>query len=140
MPGMPKAPRVLVAEDDPAIRRLLATTLRRRRLDVEQAADGAEAVAALQRDRWDVVVMDLMMPRLTGWDLVRWLGEHPERRPRSVIVVSAADREALHDLDPTIVNAIFFKPFDVVQLGTYVRSAACVGRPDRRHARKVKTI
>lgn len=137
---IPKPPRVLVAEDDPAIRRLLATTLRRRRLDVELANDGREAEEALQRDRFDVVVMDLMMPHVTGWDLVRWLADHPDRKPRSVIVVSAADRDALRDLDPTIVNAIFFKPFDVVQLGTYVRSAACVGRPDRRRARPVKTI
>lgn len=136
----PKNPRVLVAEDDAAIRRLLAATLRRRRLDVELARDGAEALEALQRERWNVVVLDLMMPRVDGWDLVRWLGAHPERRPSSVIVVSAADRGALLDLDPTIVNAIVFKPFDVVQLGAYVRNAAQHGERDRRKARRLRTV
>jgi CheY-like chemotaxis protein len=134
-----KIPRVLVAEDDSAIRRLLATTLRRRRLEVVAVEDGAEALPLLQRERFDAMVLDLMMPRVNGWELVRWLGQHPDRRPGSVIVVSAADRDALHNLDPAVVNAIIFKPFDVMQLGAYVRSAACQGR-DRRHARTLKSI
>lgn len=140
MVSKPKIPRILVAEDDPAIRRLLATTLRRRRLDVELAEDGKQAIDALERERFDVVVTDLMMPRVTGWDVVRWLQAHPEHRPGSVVVVSAAEREALRDLDPTIVNAIVFKPFDVLQLGAYIRNAACVGKPDRRRARPLRTI
>jgi CheY-like chemotaxis protein len=132
-------PRVLVAEDDPAIRRLLVTTLRRRRLEVVQAADGREALDALQREQFDVIVMDLMMPHVTGWDLVRWMSAHPDRRPCSVVVVSAADRDALRELDPSVVNAIIFKPFDVLQLGAYVRNAAAHGH-DRRRARPLRTI
>jgi CheY-like chemotaxis protein len=84
--------------------------------------------------------MDLMMPHVTGWELVRWLSDHPERRPDSVIIVSAADREALRDLDPSVVNAIFFKPFDVVQLGAYVRNAAEQYGRDRRRARTLRSI
>jgi CheY-like chemotaxis protein len=135
-----KNPRVLVAEDDPSIRRLLASTLRRRRLEVEAVEDGAQALRALERARWDVLVTDLMMPNMNGWDLVRWLGEHPERCPASVIVVSAAERDALTELDPRIVNAIVFKPFDVLQLGAYVRNAACHTGRDRRRARKVRSL
>lgn len=133
-------PRVLVAEDDAAIRRLLATTLRRRRLEVELAEDGAQAQRALERERWDVLVMDLMMPHVNGWDLVRWLGAHPECKPGSVIVVSAADRDALRELDPGVVNAIIFKPFDVVQLGTYVKDAAQRNGQDRRRVRSLRSI
>jgi len=133
-------PRVLVAEDDPAIGRLLAMTLRRRRMHVELAADGAEALEALQQQRWNVVVMDIMMPRVTGWELVRWLGLHPEHRPASVIVVSAADREMLRDLDPAVVNAIIFKPFDVTQLGAYVSKAAEREEGDRRRARLFQSL
>lgn len=135
-----KMPRVLVAEDDPAIQRLLAATLRRRRLEVEVAADGAQALQALQRARWDVFVTDLMMPNVSGWELVRWLSDHPDRRPASVIVVSAADREALHDLDPSVVNAIFFKPFDVLHLGAYVKNAAHREGSDRRRARTLRSV
>src|SRR5436305_12495419 len=131
-------PRVLVAEDDASIRRLLAVTLGRRRIDVEIATDGKEAIAALQKGRWAAVVLDLMMPKVSGWDIVRWMSAHPEHRPRSVIVVSAADREALRELDPTIVNAIVFKPFDVLELGAYVKKAAMRDGADRRRARIVR--
>ena len=135
-----KCPRVLVTEDDPAIRRLLLTTLRRRRLEVGEAEDGMEALQKLEHERWDVLVLDLMMPRMNGWELLRWLRAHPESCPASVIVVSAADREALSKLDPSVVNAIVFKPFDVMQLGAYVRGAALHGGRDRRHGRTVKSI
>ena len=140
MAATTKMPRVLVAEDDPAIRRLLGMTLRRRRMDVELVQDGEEAMEALKRERFDVVVMDLMMPNVNGWEVVRWLGKHPDCRPASVIVVSAADREALRDLDPSVVNAIIFKPFDVVQLGAYVRNTAQHAGGDRRRARAVKSL
>lgn len=140
MPSSSPAPSVLIAEDDPAIRRLLGATLRRRRLQVELAQDGGEAIEKLQQEPFDVVVLDLMMPNVDGWGLVEWLREHPDRRPCSVIVMSAADREALRNLDPSIVNAIFFKPFDVVVLGTYVRGACQRAGGDRRHARVVETV
>lgn len=138
MPVRTTLPRVLVAEDDPAIRRLLGMTLRRRRMDVHLAADGQEALDALERERWDVLVTDLMMPKVDGWTVVRWLAAHPQRRPASVIVVSAADRDALRGLDPATVNAIFFKPFDVLQLGAYIKNAA--QRRDRRQARIVRGV
>jgi DNA-binding response OmpR family regulator len=128
-----------VTEDDDAIRRLLAMTLRRRRLDVELATDGSEALAALQRERFEVLVLDLMLPRVSGWAVVQWLAANPRQRPRSVIVVSAADRDLLRRLDPTVVNAILFKPFDIDQLGAYVRNAAYREERDQRRARLVKT-
>lgn len=130
-------PDVLVAEDDAAIRRLLALTLRRRRLHVEAAANGAEAMAALQRRRWDAVLLDLMMPEINGWEIVEWLGGHPESRPKSVIVMSAAGRDVLQNLDPTIVNAIIFKPFDVVEVGSYVKNIVVRAGSDRRRGRVV---
>lgn len=133
-------PRVLVAEDDPAIRRLLAATLRRRRLDVHVVNDGAEAQRELQNGHWAVVVLDLMMPNVNGWELIEWLSEHDEVRPASVVVMSAADREALLQLDPTVVNAIVFKPFDVAEVGAYVKSAAERGEADRRRGRVMRSV
>lgn len=132
--------RILVAEDDPAIRRLLGATLRRRRLEVELAENGAEAIDALKRGEFAVLVLDLNMPDVDGWEVLRWLAKHPDCRPASVIVVSATDREALRGLDFTIVNAIMFKPFDVVQLGAYIKGAAQQGQRDRRRGRVVARV
>src|SRR5215212_6261666 len=101
--------------------------------------DGGAALNALQHQRWDVVVLDLMMPRMNGWELIEWLKEHADRRPRSVVVMSAAGHDALRDLDSTIVNAIFFKPFDVTQLGGYISGAARRDGPDRRRGRRSNT-
>jgi CheY-like chemotaxis protein len=130
---------VIVAEDDPAIRRLLGLTLRRRGLDVQLAADGAQALAALQQQPASAIILDMMMPEVTGWEVVRWLGEHPEHRPPSIIVVSAAGPDVLRELDPTVVNAIIFKPFDVIELAGYVCDTVRRQARDRRRGRVVRT-
>jgi CheY-like chemotaxis protein len=129
--------RVLVAEDDPPLRKLLATMLRRQGLEVTTTVHGGEALAELERSRWDVLLLDLMMPTMSGWDVIAWLAEHPDRKPRSVIVVSAAARAILQELDPTVVNAIIFKPFDVLQLGAYVKAACTLPVADRRKTRAI---
>lgn len=130
--------RVLIAEDDAAIRRVLALTLRRSDIEVELAAHGAEAIEAMTKERFAVLVLDLMMPHIDGWAVIRWIAEHPESRPWSVLVMSAADREALKSLDPAVVNAIIFKPFDVTQVAAYVTSTVHLEREDRRRVRIVK--
>ncbi len=95
---------VLIAEDDPSIRALLTTALRRRKLAVSAAADGRETLQHLHRQEWLVLVLDLMMPAVTGWDVIPWLAANRERKPQTVIVVSATDRALLRELDPSVVN------------------------------------
>lgn len=80
-----------------------------------------------------------MMPNVNGWQLIEWLAGNHEHRPGSLIVMSAADRELLQNLNPSVVNAIIFKPFDVQELASYVSSAARAGR-DRRHRRVLRTV
>lgn len=128
---------VLITEDDPALRNLLAAAIRRRRMRLETAANGQEALVLLAEREWLVLVLDLMMPAVSGWDVIAWLSEHPDRRPGTVIVVSAVDREMLQKLDPSVVNAIIFKPFDVFHLATYVKTACDLHHRDRRRRRLV---
>ncbi len=130
---------VLITEDDPALRKLLATAIRRRRLDVETATNGQEALSLLADREWLVLVLDLMMPTVSGWDVIAWLADHRDRKPHSVIVVSAVDREMFQRLDPTVVNAIIFKPFDVFHLASYVKTACELHHQDRRRSRLVGT-
>jgi CheY-like chemotaxis protein len=128
---------VLVTEDDPSIRSLLSTALRRRKVQLATAANGEEALEQLQREEWLVLVLDLMMPVVNGWEVIDWLAAHPEHKPRTVIVVSAADREALQGLDPSVVNAVIFKPFDISQLTAYVKASCDLPHRDRRSTRVV---
>ena len=125
---------VLVVEDDAPLRTLLRLTLEREKVSVTAVTDGAEAIECLNRQEYRVVLLDLMMPRVSGWDVIDWLKEHPSSRPRTLIVVTAADRNVFAELDPDIVNAIIVKPFDTYEVAGYVRRCcdASVERDRRR--------
>ncbi len=64
-------PTILVADDDPDIRNLVATKLRRANYDVVTAVDGAEALQVLAKTHVDLGVLDIMMPGLSGLDVIR---------------------------------------------------------------------
>ncbi len=128
---------VLLAEDDSAIRKLITSALQRRGLRLTAVVNGDEALQHLQRHHWAVLILDLMMPVATGWDVIAWLARHPERKPPTVIVVSATDRDLLQGLDPTVVNAVIFKPFDIQQLCAYVKASCKLPHVDRRRSRIV---
>jgi DNA-binding response OmpR family regulator len=123
------AHEVLIAEDDAPLRKLVAVALKHENIAADTAADGEDAIRQLEASPRRVLVLDLMMPNIDGWEVIRWLKEHPEHRPHSVIVLTAVDRGVLHQLDPDVVNAIIFKPFDAFELAAYVR--ACVAREER---------
>ena len=128
---------VLIVEDEPAIRRLLALTLQHEGMSVATARDGLEAIETLKSRHFRVHILDLMMPRVSGWEVIDWLKERPEGRPRSVIVVSATNRDVLKELEPEVVNAIVFKPFDVNELAGYVKACCGPADDDRRSKRMV---
>lgn len=111
----------LVVEDDPPLRALMQLSLRRERVNTEAAGDGLQAIDQLARGRFRVLLLDLMMPHVNGWEVIDWLREHPSKMPSTVIVVTAGDRSAFDELDPEVVNAIFVKPFDLHELTGYVR-------------------
>ncbi len=131
--------RVVVADDDIPLRQLIVTALRRARIGViEPARDGAGAIERLRGlPRCTVLVLDLVMPRKNGWDVIDWLAANRSFQPHTVVVVSTADREILRALNPSVVNAIIFKPFDVMQLQAYVKAACELTDEDRRHGRIV---
>jgi len=70
-PSSKMADRVLVVDDEQSLRKVLAATLQREGYEVQVASDGEEALAALDRDGADVVVTDLVMPRMDGLSLLR---------------------------------------------------------------------
>ena len=137
MPAVPTPCSVLVTEDDPAIRNLLSVALRRTDVTLMTATHEGEALELLERQEWLVLVLDLMMPSVTGWEVIAWLGKHRDRKPNTVIVVTATERNLLQELDVTVVNAVIFKPFDVMQLAAYVKASCELGHEDRRRSRVV---
>jgi len=67
---------ILVVDDDPHIRELVRHFLRNEGFDVHEAADGEEALAKLESVKADLVILDIMMPNMDGWQLCRELREH----------------------------------------------------------------
>lgn len=103
--------RILVVDDDDAIRALLFTILRRRGYKVDVARNGVEAVERCQRCLYAVVLLDLMMPRMSGYEVLDCLGREPaETRP--VVIVLTAGLEP-RKLDTSLVAGTMHKPFDI---------------------------
>jgi DNA-binding response OmpR family regulator len=107
--------RVLVVEDDGEIRRLLADLISHEGYVVDQARQGNEALAAMARHRPDLIVLDLMMPIMDGWD---FLEKCPAGIP--IVVVSALDEVHNAKAHPD-VRAVLQKPVRMDALADAVR-------------------
>src|SRR5438067_4255802 len=87
------SPHVLVADDDAWILRMVATVLEKRGYSVETATDGAEALERALARPPDLLITDVMMPKLDGWSLVRQLRAHSELALLPVIFLTALSSE-----------------------------------------------
>jgi CheY-like chemotaxis protein len=116
-----KEPRVLVADDDPSIRQLVCTIVRREHFAVDCAADGAEAIEFLKRNDYALILLDLMMPRVDGFGVAQWLRENPPPIKPIVLVITAYADQKFKQVDPNIVAGVLRKPFEVAELGKLIR-------------------
>ena len=125
------ADRVLVVDDEQSLRKVLAATLQREGYEVQVAADGEEALAALDRDGADVVVTDLVMPKMDGLSLLRKVVvSHPDV---PVIVVTAHGRvdSAVEAMKAGAFDFVT-KPFEHAELKSIIAKAARQSRSERR--------
>ena len=100
--------RVLVVDDDPAAVELVAVRLLDLASTVERAYGGRQAIAAVQRERPDLIVLDLMMPEMSGFDVVEELRSHRETAGIPIMVLTAMqltgeDREKLNGYVTTVL-------------------------------------
>jgi CheY-like chemotaxis protein len=114
--------RILVVDDDDAIRTLLMTVLRRRGFRVDTARHGEEAIARCESCIYSVVLLDLMMPRMSGYEFLEHLGKWPSTERPLVIVLTAGSIP--RDLDARVVAGTIRKPFDIELLVDTI--TACV--------------
>jgi CheY-like chemotaxis protein len=113
--------RVLVADDDQAIRQLVCTIIQREGLEVDCAADGLEAIEKLKQHEYAVILLDLMMPRLDGFGVVAHLKEHAPSHKPVILVISAYADQKYQLVDANVVSGVLRKPFEVAELGSLVR-------------------
>ena len=120
--------RVLVVDDDDAIRAMVERVLRREKLHVECARDGHEAIEKLSKNDYGTILLDLMMPRIDGLGVLRFLEEQQADPPR-VIVMTANLHVAGEAANAKPTFRILSKPFDIRQLIDHVRECTAPDDP-----------
>jgi two-component system alkaline phosphatase synthesis response regulator PhoP len=110
--------RALVVEDDPAIRRLVQKLLGRNGIEIDTAADGLSAIEKLRGTSYAVILLDLMLPEASGYEVIEFIKRNGIATP--VVVVSAVSQQALTKLDRDVVKLVISKPFDVAEFTSAV--------------------
>jgi CheY-like chemotaxis protein len=116
--------RILFCEDSPTIRRLLSVALRGSQHDIEMAADGAAGLALALRWQPDLIVTDISMPDMDGFQLVAAVREHPRLHEVPVLVMSATmERDKLESIVEQGANGYLTKPFSPQSLRQAIEAA-----------------
>lgn len=115
-------PRVLIADDDPGIRRLLAVSLEKEGYQTVNACNGREALDAMRDGHVDLLLLDLVMPRVTGWEVLTERAGAPELRKIPVIVITAERGDGVSKIPDDGTCALLSKPFDLETLLALVKS------------------
>jgi len=116
--------KILIVDDDDAIRTMVERVLRRAHFQVESARDGYEAIQKLAKDDYGTVLLDLMMPRVDGHGVLRFIEQ--EHLAPKVIVMTADLAGAARTSGSPPVSRVLSKPFDIRQLVSEVRLASGV--------------
>ena len=112
-----QTPRILVVDDDKAIRSLITAVLSRKGYSVETARNGEEALEVIAGKTFEVIILDLMMPKVDGFEVIEHLARTaPEQLKRCVIVLTAVASKDLRKLDGSRVFRVLRKPFDLDEL------------------------
>jgi DNA-binding response OmpR family regulator len=116
--------RILIVDDDDAIRALLHTVLRRRGLTSDTARNGIEALEKLAENVYALVLLDLMMPQMSGYEVLEQMATFSTR---PLVLVLTAGLEP-RPIDTSLVVGTIHKPFDVELLVDTI--SACIKTVD----------
>jgi DNA-binding response OmpR family regulator len=113
---MPLRKRALVVDDDDPIRNMLTKVVERQDFEVDTARDGAEAIEKIDEDGYALIVLDLMMPRVDGYGVLRHMKQHhPEKLACTIIASAVPESEILRQFEIPVYR-IHAKPFDLQKL------------------------
>ena len=116
-------PRVVIADDDPDIRRLVEMTVTNAGCDVTVASDGEEALERVKESLPDLVILDVLMPRMDGWEVARALKSDPQTKsvPLMFLTSRGQEHDVLEGFDSGAIDYMV-KPFSPRELQVRVRA------------------
>jgi DNA-binding response OmpR family regulator len=115
--------KILIAEDEPDIRELVTFMLRFSGYEVVAAANGEDAVLTAGRELPDLVLLDVRMPRMTGYDACRLIRANPDLRNVPVVFLSAKGQESeVRSGMEAGAEEYLLKPFSPMELTNRVRA------------------
>jgi DNA-binding response OmpR family regulator len=124
---------ILVVEDDPSLRQFYRTALMLAGYDVREAADGYDALMIIDTHPPDLVVLDLMLPQVSGHVVRQDLAAQAVTRDIPVVIVTGADRVEIDALD---ADCVLTKPVTAEQLIQVVRQ--CLASPAARRRERMR--
>jgi len=103
--------RLLVVDDEDSPRRVLKAELVNEGYDVETASDGDEAIAMIDKEKFDLLILDVKMPRVNGFEVLRYSKEkHPEARV--IMITSFLDLKAAVEAKKLGADDLLEKPYE----------------------------
>jgi len=105
------AKRVLIVEDEPNIVESLRFLLEREGLDIVVQSDGAQAIEAVQKAQPDLVILDIMLPNRSGFDILRDLHTLPGTRPKVMMLTAKGQEKDRLTAEEIGVELFMTKPF-----------------------------
>jgi CheY-like chemotaxis protein len=123
--------RALVVDDDPGLQRLFETLLVRGGFFVEHATNGTFAWEAIQRQSFSVILLDLVMPEVNGYEFLERVARERRELLSRIIVTTGVAQRVLDRVDTSMIWGVIRKPFDIDEL---LRSATlCAEGTPRPH-------
>jgi CheY-like chemotaxis protein len=102
--------RILIADDDAPVRDFHSQIAARVGVDADVVASGRDAIAALKSRRYDVALLDLNMPRLSGWEVLDFLRTRTELKPQRIFIITGFSDQQVSEADRDLVTAMLYKP------------------------------
>ena len=119
---MADTPRILLADDDPDIRAILRAHLETYRVELFEARNGEEALEAVLVEQPNLVILDVMMPELNGWEICKYIRSKDALAEIRVLMLTAIG-ERVNELTSPLYGADAYldKPFDLDEIDATVR-------------------
>ncbi|MGA9287960.1 MAG: response regulator [Anaerobacillus sp.] len=114
------APKLLVAEDEEVLRMLIVDTLEDDNYEIDEAEDGSEAYRLMQSNEYDLVLLDYMMPEMTGLEVIKKVRSEGMQKVKIMMLTAKAQKKDEEIAREAGANYFISKPFSPIELAEEV--------------------